>query len=113
MHEFEGVTVRDDEGARLIESLGDRRVLMLRNHGPVVIGPTLPIAFLQYWALQRACEIQIAALSMGLTPARVGEDVIAVHQRDVGSVRAGVEPGRADFDAWVRRIDRIDPSWRD
>ena len=44
-HDFEGVTVRDEEGVRLLKDLGDKRIFMLRNHGPVVIGPTLPVAF--------------------------------------------------------------------
>ena len=64
-HTFEGVTVRAEEGERLLANLGDRNILMLRNHGPVVLAPTLPLMFLQMWALQRACEIQLATLSMG------------------------------------------------
>jgi len=111
-HDFEGVTVRDEEGERLLANLGDKRILMLRNHGPVVMGMTLPIAFVQYWALQRACEIQLATLSMG-EPVHVSQQVIDVHQRDIFMAQASAEPGRADFDAWVRKIDKIDSSWRD
>ncbi|MEZ5708452.1 MAG: class II aldolase/adducin family protein [Blastomonas sp.] len=111
-HDFEGVTVRSEEGVRLRENLGDHRILMLKNHGPVVIAPTLPVAFVQYWALQRACEIQLATMSMG-KPITISDDVITVHQRDISQVKAGVEPGRADFDAHVRMVDKIDPSWRD
>lgn len=111
-HDFEGVTVRGEEGERLRENLGDKSVLMLRNHGPVVVGPTLPIALLQYWALQRACEIQLATLSMG-KPIMVPDAVIAVHQRDISQTQPVAEPGRADFDAFVRQIDKIDRSWRD
>lgn len=111
-HDFEGVTVRDEEGERLLANLGNKRILMLRNHGPVVIGRSLPMAFVQYWALQRACEIQVATLSMG-KPIQVSNDVIAVHQRDLGQASASAEPGRADFDAMVRKVDRIDASWRE
>lgn len=111
-HTFEGITVREEEGERLLENLGSNRILMLRNHGPVVLGPTLPIAFVQYWVLQRACEIQVATLSMG-KPILVPDEVIEVHQRDLIQGQASAEPGRADFDAMVRRVDKIDPSWRD
>lgn len=111
-HDFEGVTVRDEEGERLLASLGDKRILMLRNHGPVVIAPTLPIAFILYWSLQRACEIQLATLSMGKAIS-VSDEVVTVHQRDLFQAQASAEPGRADFDAMVRRVDRIDPSWRE
>jgi ribulose-5-phosphate 4-epimerase/fuculose-1-phosphate aldolase len=111
-HDFEGVTVRDEEGPNLLRSLGDKRVLMLRNHGPVVMGRTLPEAFLKYWALQRACEIQVATLSMG-QPIHVSNEVIAVHQRDLSQAAPPGGPGVAELAAMVRRVDRIDPSWRD
>ncbi len=111
-HDFEGVTVREEEGARLLANLGDRRVLMLKNHGPVVLGRSLPEVFLTHWALQRACEIQLATLSMG-KPVTVGDDVIAVHQRDLSHVQLPGGPGAADFAAMLRKVDRTDRSWRD
>ncbi len=111
-HDFEGITVRDEEGPRFLESLGDKRIMMLRNHGPVVMGRTLPEAFLMHWGLQRACEIQLATLSMG-QPIRVPDAVVAVHQRDLHQVQLPGGPGAPDFAAMVRVIDRIDPSWRD
>jgi ribulose-5-phosphate 4-epimerase/fuculose-1-phosphate aldolase len=111
-HDFEGVTVRDEEGPALLASLGDKRIMMLRNHGPVVMGRTLPDAFIKYWALQRACEQQLATLSMGRAIA-VPPDVIAVHQRDIGQTAIPGGSGRAEFDAMVRRVDTIDRSWRD
>lgn len=111
-HEFEGVTVREEEGERLLENLGDNRILMLKNHGPVVIGPTLPIALIQYWSLQRACEIQVATMQAG-DPIVVPQEVVDVHQRDLYMTQASAEPGKAEFDAWVRQVDKIDPSWRD
>jgi len=111
-HDFEGVTVRDEEGPALLKSLGDKRIMMLRNHGPVVMGKTLPDAFIKYWALQRACEHQLATLSMG-KPIPVAADVIAVHQRDIGQTAIPGGSGAAEFAAMVRKVDKIDPSWRD
>ncbi|WP_373486670.1 class II aldolase/adducin family protein [Blastomonas sp.] len=111
-HDFEGVTVRGEEGERLVQALGKRRILMLKNHGPVVLGRTLPEAFITYWALQRACEIQLATMSMG-QPIIVPQHVIDVHQRDLGQVQLPGGPGAPDFAAMVRRVDRIDSSWRD
>ncbi len=112
-HDFEGITVRDEECDRLLENLGDKRILMLRNHGPVVLGRTVPEMFVQYWALQRACEIQVATMGMG-QPIMISDEVVKVHQRDLreGMV-PGTQPGGADFAAQVRRIDKIDRSWRD
>ncbi|MEP6869537.1 MAG: class II aldolase/adducin family protein, partial [Novosphingobium sp.] len=111
-HDFEGITVRAEEGDRLLANLGNHRVLMLRNHGPVVIGQTLPEMFFSIWALQRACEIQVATLGMG-QPVLVPDDVVAVHQRDLSQVMLPGGTGAADFAAWVRKLDRIDRSWRD
>ena len=111
-HDFEGVTVRDEEGDRLVANLGDKSILMLRNHGPVILGRSIPEVFLQHWALQRACEIQLATMAAG-TPIRISDEVVAVHQRDIGQTQLPGGPGSADFAAWVRVIDRIDSSWRD
>lgn len=113
-HDFEGVTVRAEEGERLLANLADKNILMLRNHGPVVLAPTIQSMFVQMWALQRACEIQMAVLSMGRPPIRIPDDVIAVHQRDLKEVQVpGTSPGATDFAAWTRKIDAIDRSWRD
>lgn len=111
-HDFEGVTVRAEEGERLLENLGGKRILLLRNHGPVVLGRSIPEMFVTAWALQRACEIQIAVLSQG-DPITVDQNVIDVHQRDLGQAQAPGGPGFADFEAWKRKIDRVDRSWRD
>ena len=60
-HAFEGITVHDEEGPRLLASLGDKRVLILRNHGLLVVGSDVFNAFRWMWTLQRACEVQVAA----------------------------------------------------
>jgi ribulose-5-phosphate 4-epimerase/fuculose-1-phosphate aldolase len=112
-HDFEGVTVREEEGARLVENLGDKRILMLKNHGPVILGRSLPEIFIMHWSLQRACEVQLATMAAG-KPLVVSDEVIRVHQRDLHESQVpGTQPGQADFDAWVRKIDKIDRSWRD
>jgi ribulose-5-phosphate 4-epimerase/fuculose-1-phosphate aldolase len=112
-HDFEGVTVREEEGARLVENLGDKRILMLKNHGPVILGRSIPEIFIMHWSLQRACEVQLATMAAG-KPLLVSDEVIKVHQRDLHESQVpGTQPGQADFDAWVRTIDKVDRSWRD
>ncbi len=111
-HDFEGVTVRDEEGPRFLASLGGKSMMLLRNHGILVMGKTLPEVFVKHWALQRACEIQIATMSMG-KPLAIADDIVAVHQRDISQTQIPGGAGKAEFDAMVRLIDRNDPSWRD
>jgi ribulose-5-phosphate 4-epimerase/fuculose-1-phosphate aldolase len=111
-HDFEGVTIHPDEGPRFLASLGDKRIMILRNHGLLVMAPTLPQAFQTYYFLERACAIQIAARQAG-TPLRVPDEIVAVHQRDVLTAAPEGMRGVAEFAAMVRLIDRKDPSWRD
>jgi len=63
-HDFEGVTTRTEEQSGLVASLGQKRVLILRNHGLLVCEENLPAAFWLLWTLQRACEIQLAAAAI-------------------------------------------------
>lgn len=60
-HDFEGITVHDDESPRLVASLADKKILILRNHGLLVTGSDVFNAFRWMWTLQRACEVQVAA----------------------------------------------------
>lgn len=110
-HDFEGITVRAEEGERLISNLGQNRVLMLRNHGPVVLGETIQEMFFLYYMLQRACEIQVKTNALG-NPITVGPEVIEVHQRDRDTMLTK-DFGKLDFEAWTRKMDRIDTSWRE
>lgn len=63
-HAFEGITVHGGESPRLVASLADKRVLVLRNHGMLVCGSSVFNAFRWMWTLQRACEVQLAADSL-------------------------------------------------
>jgi ribulose-5-phosphate 4-epimerase/fuculose-1-phosphate aldolase len=111
-HDFEGVTIRDEEGPRLIENLGNKRLMILRNHGLLVMAPSVAAAFQTYYFFERACAIQIATRQAG-TPLRVTDEVIAVHQRDIFQATPPGQQGVAEFAAMTRIIDKIDTSWRD
>ncbi len=60
-HDFEGISVRTGEQPRLVASLADKHVLILRNHGLLVVGADVPAALRLMWTLQRACEVQTLA----------------------------------------------------
>ena len=111
-HDFEGITVHMEEGPRVLKSIGNKRAVILRNHGLLSWGSTLPEAFAILWTLQRACEIQMATLSMG-QPLPVSEAVAAKCTRD--SLQFDQKHGGAGvdvFDALTRQVDRIDDSYK-
>ena len=64
-HDFEGITLEREECARLAADLGDRNVMVLRNHGLLVCGRSIGDAFAEHYMLQRACEVQVAAQATG------------------------------------------------
>ena len=110
-HDFEGITVHADEGARILRSAEGRPVLLLRNHGPVTIGHTLPQCLGLMWLLNRACEVQLATLSMG-RPRAISQPVLEGCVRDSLNFDPKYGAGQDAFDALQRVVDRIDPTYR-
>jgi len=110
-HDFEGITIHADETPRLLRSIGSRPAVILRNHGLLVWGPTVPQTFAILWTLQRACEVQLATLSMG-APIPVPQEVARKCTRDALQFNPSHGGGRDVFDALVRQVDRLDPGYR-
>ena len=110
-HDFEGITVHRDEGARILASAGDKPVLLLRNHGPVTIGANLAQAFALMWLVNRACEIQLASMSAGPV-IEIPEPVLQKCVADSLNYDPRFGAGQDAFAALSRVIDRIDPSYR-
>jgi ribulose-5-phosphate 4-epimerase/fuculose-1-phosphate aldolase len=110
-HDFEGVTVRLEEGQRILASAGGKPVLLLRNHGPVVIGHSVAHAFNLMWLVQRACEIQVASQPLGPLRA-IPVPVLESCVRDSLNFSPTFGAGENSFAAMQRLIDRIDPSYR-
>ena len=110
-HDFEGITVHTDEAPRLLANIDGKPAVILRNHGLLTWGPTLALAFVRLWTLQRACEVQVAQAALGpaiAVPLRVAEQTV----RDSFQWEQRFGAGQDVFDALVRRIDRIDDSYK-
>ena len=110
-HDFEGITIHADEAPRLLASIGDKPAVVLRNHGLLAWGHTLPQTFAILWTLQRACEIQLATFSMGAA-IPVSEAIAQRCTRDALQFNPNLGAGQDVFDALVRQVDRIDTSYR-
>lgn len=110
-HDYEGIALRDDEKPRLVADLGNSNFLILRNHGLLTVGPTIPDAFTFMYALETACQAQIAALSGGAELVPVNEAIVATMQAQVDAVLKGFG-GELAWPALLRKLDRRDTSYR-
>jgi len=112
-HAFEGITLDLDEQERLLADLGDKDVMILRNHGLLTCGPTLADAFQEMYQLQRSCEVQIAALAGGARVIIPREEIaIRATGQFARTARNGVE-NRMMFDAMMRWMVDKDRSFLD
>ncbi len=117
-HDFEGPSLDLDERRRLAENLGDKHVLVLKNHGLLACGQTVAQAFVRMFRLERACQVQLAAQSTGspmvIPPKKICElsaelsDDFLVAEGDKGYSR---NPN-PEFAALVRLMDKKDASFR-
>jgi len=112
-HDFEGITLMDDEKPRLVNSLGDKNILILRNHGLLVGGRSIPEAFQSLWGLERACEVQVATDATGKPSLPISEDVLAKTAQLLNLQTMGGPSGELEFEALTRVIEKIDSSYRD
>jgi ribulose-5-phosphate 4-epimerase/fuculose-1-phosphate aldolase len=111
-HDYEGIALRDDEKPRLVRDLGDNVFLILRNHGTLTVGGSVADAFLAMFNLQRACEIQVLAQSSGRPLVPVPAGIIDTMKAHARMVLRGLGGGLA-WPGVLRRLDRLDPSYRD
>lgn len=111
-YEFEGIALNLDERERLVKDIGDKKCLILRNHGTLTVGQTVSDCFLMLYTLERACSMQVRALTSG-----------KIHQPSDAAVETTREQGRLllasgelDRLAWpalLRMLDRKDPGFRE
>jgi len=111
-HGFEGITVNPGEKERLVANLGERRFLILENHGLLTVGETIPAAFQNMWALQRACEIQVACDSTAKSLRPISVEVARESGSRAAMMQMGEGYGVLEFEARRRLIDRIDATYR-
>jgi ribulose-5-phosphate 4-epimerase/fuculose-1-phosphate aldolase len=108
-HDFEGITVEPGEKERLVRDIGDKRAVILRNHGLLSWGPSVAQAFLTLWTLQQACDVQIAAAAAGaIHPVTSRAIAQSVRESGQGEKRTCDDV----FAALVRMLDAKDPNYK-
>jgi ribulose-5-phosphate 4-epimerase/fuculose-1-phosphate aldolase len=109
-HEYEGIAIDTEERKRLVRDLGDNPVMILRNHGTLVAGATIPQAFSFMFHLEKACQAQLLAMSSG-QELQVPPEEASIRTRDL-VVRPDSPVGRAEWPALMRMLDATDPSYK-
>jgi ribulose-5-phosphate 4-epimerase/fuculose-1-phosphate aldolase len=111
-HDYEGVAFRDDEKPRLQKDLGNATHLVLRNHGLLVVGKTIADAFASMYRFESTCQIQLSAQAGGEL-IHFGPDIWNADDSSGAYVRAGGIGGAFMWPALLRKLDRIDASYRE
>ena len=111
-HDYEGVALRDDEKPRLVSDLGRNMYYMLRNHGLLTLGSTIPDAFVNMYFFEAACNIQIRAQAGGGPLVMIPDTIISTAQAQARAATQSMGAGMLAWPGLLRRLDRIDPSYR-
>ena len=111
-HDYEGVALKLDEQERLVRDLGQHEGMILRNHGLLDVGASIPEAFNSMFRLERACQVQVATLSCNVKLRLPPEDIVNESWR---LYQPGVRRrfGVLEWPALLKKLDKIDPSYRD
>ena len=111
-HDYEGIALNHDERERLLNDLGDKHCMILRNHGLLATGATCADAWLRLFFLERACTMQIKALSGDSKLNMVPDDVIEL-VTDQGQMASEQGIGNLAWPALIRKLDKIDISYKE
>ncbi len=111
-HAYEGVAIDAAEKKSLVRDLGDHAGMILRNHGLLVVGASIPEAFYNIFKLERACQVQVAALSCNVELQMPPQAIIdASYRLYLPQTRRPF--GVLEWPALLKKLDKIDPSFRD
>ena len=109
-HDYEGTGRNHAERARLLADLGDRHIMILRNHGLLIVGTSIAAAFVTAYRTERVCAMQLAFQQSGAAFNPITDEVVtAAFNRPNGGRN---EPGKFEWPALLRKLDRIDPSYK-
>jgi len=113
-HDYEGTARNPEERARFLADLGDRHILVLRNHGLFIIGRTIAETFVAIYRMERACAMQLAFQQSGAEFNPLSDAVVSAgYAKSSGGAARGHDPNKFDWPALLRKLDRLDPSYKD
>ena len=111
-HDYEGIALNLDERERLVADLGDKKLMMLRNHGTLSVGSTAAECWMGMFFLERACSQQVMALSAGRENVLMAPDHAQAEVRSQTGGGLGMIAGLA-WGGCLRKLDRESPGYAD
>lgn len=111
-HDFRGVVVDLKEQEELVKNLGDADLMVLRNHGLLVCGPSVPEAFSNIYRAELACKAQVLAMAANTKVILPPQEVIE-HTNHLYKPTTRRPFGKLEWPALMRKLDRTDRSWRE
>jgi ribulose-5-phosphate 4-epimerase/fuculose-1-phosphate aldolase len=113
-HDYAGTGRRSEERARLLADLGDRHIMVLRNHGLLIVGGSIAETFVATYRMERACAMQLAFQQSGAAFHPIDDEVVEAARSRAGVRFAGGgnDPARFEWPALLRKLDRVDQSYR-
>ena len=110
-HQYEGLAVNDEERLRLQQDLASNDHLLLVNHGGLTLGPTVGDAFMRFYDLQRACEIQVLMQSSQQPLIQIPQEIVDHIKAQANVVHSGATGGQLNWPAMLRKAYRLDPGF--
>lgn len=110
-HSYEGLAVDEGEKLRLQKDLGTTNHMLLPNHGGLTIGETVGDAFMRFYDLQRACEIQMALMRTNENVIEVPQPIIDGIYQQANIVHSGETGGQKAWPAMLRKAYKLDPTF--
>ncbi|QPG05251.1 class II aldolase/adducin family protein [Salinimonas marina] len=110
-HGYEGLAVNDDERTRLQQNLGETNHMLLPNHGGLTLGSTIGDAFMRFYDLQRACEIQLELMSVNAEVIPIPQEIVDNIYQQASVVHSGETGGQKAWPALLRKAWRLDPGF--
>jgi ribulose-5-phosphate 4-epimerase/fuculose-1-phosphate aldolase len=114
-HDYEGVALDHGERPRLQTDLGSKNIMLLRNHGTLTVGKTCAEAFLRMYFLERACTMQVRTRTLGGAASDYPAEQSVIEKNAARATGQGMQmlAQQLVWPALLRKLDRLDPGFRD
>ncbi len=113
-HDYEGTGRSLDERQRFLADFGDKHIMVLRNHGLFIVGRTIAETFIATYRMERACAMQLALQQSGAEFNPLSDAVVSAgYAKSNAGAASGHDPNKLDWPALLRKLDRLDPSYKE